>query len=441
MSDYTVLHGFYPSAGQPSSLARALRSIGVDASNVVVGPNKFAYPADFHFCDKNPDTMRAVLAEFAARSDVVHIHAVTPFFTRGTVTFPMGLDLLALRAAGVRIIMHFRGSEIRMPTLFRQHSPFHYVDDDSEGIFAKFSEDWQRDYLELCQSLCDEIVVTDPELATYVPGAQILPRVIDLEQWQRVRPTVRSRPVVVHAPSRPGVKGTAYVRAAVEALKDEGVDFDFRLVQGLSNAEARQVYEEADIIIDQLRIGWYGVLAVEAMALGKAVISYIRDDLVSSFTGDVPVAVASPITIKDVLRELIRNPAQREAQANAGRAYCVRVHGATEVAEQAATLYAAVQAKKAPFDVERYLAVAARHEQAAIEMRTDAKALGARNAKKAAKNSAVKSKVGPRPPATAHASFAKKLTEVYRKEGIATFVARAPRRLARRLVLRSMVFR
>jgi hypothetical protein len=439
VGDYTVLHGFYPSAGQPGGLARALRSIGVDASNVIFGPNKFDYPADFHFSDRTAETMRAVLAEFGAKSDIVHIHAVTPFFTRGKVTFPMGLDLLALRAAGTRIVMHFRGSEIRMPTLFEQRSPFHYVDDDPEGIFAKFPEDWQCDYLQLCQSLCDEIVVTDPELATYVPGAKILPRVINLDQWQQVSPAERSRPLVVHAPSRPGVKGTSHVLAAVEALRDEGIDFDFRLVQGLSNAEAREIYEQADIIVDQLRIGWYGVLAVEGMALGKAVISYIRDDLVSSFTGDVPVAVATPVTIKDVLRELIRDPARRNAQASAGRAYCIQVHGAVEVAHRAAEIYAALQTKTSIFDVERYLAIVSRHEQVANELRAEAKALGARNAKKAAKNSG-KSRLGPRSEA-AQISFAKKLADVYRKEGIATFVARAPRRLARRFVPRAVALR
>ena len=39
---------------------------------------------------------------------------------------------------------------------------------------------------------------------------------------------------------------------------------------------------KADVIVDQLRCGSHGVFAVEAMATGKPVLCYIRDELVET---------------------------------------------------------------------------------------------------------------------------------------------------------------
>ncbi|EKT4532551.1 glycosyltransferase [Pseudomonas putida] len=353
---YKVLHGFGPSAGQPAMMASALRSIGVDASNVVMGYNKFGYPSDYTIPDAGLVDKCRVLGGLGAEADVVHIHAITPFFNKGMPKFPMGMDLLALKAAGKRVVVHFRGSEIRMASLFAANNPYHYVDDDPERLIAKFSEENQVAYLSMCQALADELVVSDPELATYVPGASVIPRIIDFNTWKYVGPSNARRPLIVHAPSRRGVKGTEHVINAVEALKGEGLDFDFTLVENLSQTEARAIFEKCDVIVDQLRIGWYGVLAVEAMALGKTVVSYIRDDIVATLGEEPPIAVANPDTIKDVLRDLINSPELRQRIAENGYKYCCATHDPQVVAQQCKVMYERVLAKPHSIDLPAYMA-------------------------------------------------------------------------------------
>ena len=68
----------------------------------------------------------------------------------------------------------------------------------------------------------------------------------------------------MHAPTARAIKGTHHVLAALDALRAEGVDFDLELVEGRTQAEAREVYARADLVVDQLMLGWYGGLAVEA---------------------------------------------------------------------------------------------------------------------------------------------------------------------------------
>ncbi|WP_147406495.1 glycosyltransferase family 4 protein [Pseudomonas reidholzensis] len=354
-SDYRVLHGFGPSAGQPAMMASALRSIGVDACNVVMGYNKFSYPSDYNFPDAGVADKCRMLADLGGQADVIHIHAITLFFNKGMPRFPMGTDLLALKAAGKRIVIHFRGSEIRMASLFAANNPYHYVNDDPERLMAKFPESSQIAYVAMCRALADELVVSDPELATYVPDASVIPRVIDFNTWKYVGIQKSDRPLVVHAPSRRGVKGTEHVLKAVEALKLEGLDFDFVLVENLSQSEARAVFEKADIIVDQLRIGWYGVLAVEAMALGKTVVSYVRDDLLDHFGGEPPIAIANPDTVEQVLRELVSSYDLRKDIAERGYRYCCQTHDPVAVAKTCQVVYQRVLERPQQIDLGAYL--------------------------------------------------------------------------------------
>ena len=73
---------------------------------------------------------------------------------------------------------------------------------------------------------------------------------------------------------------------AADRLQREGVPFDLELIENLPNAEATRRYRDADLVVDQLLAGWYGGFAVEAMALGKPVIAYLREsDLHVSTSG------------------------------------------------------------------------------------------------------------------------------------------------------------
>src|SRR5262249_9205527 len=56
---------------------------------------------------------------------------------------------------------------------------------------------------------------------------------------------------------------------------------DLEIVEGLHHDEARRRYERADIVVDQLNAGWYGLFANEAMALGKPVVTFLHEEAVA----------------------------------------------------------------------------------------------------------------------------------------------------------------
>jgi hypothetical protein len=86
----------------------------------------------------------------------------------------------------------------------------------------------------------------------FCPEATIVPRVIDLSEYPFIGSSGDERPLVVHPPTSPLVKGTRFVRDAVAELESEGLAFDYQEVTGVVHEEVLRVYRRAEIIIDQL---------------------------------------------------------------------------------------------------------------------------------------------------------------------------------------------
>jgi glycosyltransferase involved in cell wall biosynthesis len=147
-----------------------------------------------------------------------------------------------------------------------------------------------------------------------------------------------ARPVVVHAPSSRRRKGTEDVVAACE-----GLDVELDIVEGLHHDEARRRYERADIAVDQLNAGWYGIFALEAMALGKPVLSYLRPEAVQETERElgveVPVVPVTKETLRDRIAELAASGEGRRRIGAASRAYVERVHDADKGADRLIAIY------------------------------------------------------------------------------------------------------
>lgn len=336
-----VLHGPSGSAGQPRNLATAINSHSKKcvAETLLTRTTQFGYTSDLYagFRRLTPQARLEFLTRLSDDYDIFHFHGCSFLWDPPEWRLPSLMDLAFLKARGCRIVFHFRGTELRSPEMFAALNPHAYSHDDPYGFALKYNDASQARMLAALRPLVDRFCVVDPELQSYLPEARIVNRVLD-DSWQPVA-TDNARPLVVHAPSRPEIKGTSAILKAVETLQAEGLAFDFKLVSGMSHAQARTTYEAADIIVDQLRIGWYGVLAVEGMALGKAVISYIRKDLLDTFDGTPPVAAADPDTITEVLRRLIQDAPARRRQAEAGLAFFRRNHSMKAVSQSLDELY------------------------------------------------------------------------------------------------------
>lgn len=132
--------------------------------------------------------------------------------------------------------------------------------------------------------------------------------------------TANAVPVIVHAPQHRQVKGTDYLLAAVERLRDRGFQFELKLVERVPHSEAIAMYAQGDIVADQFCIGAWGAFAQEAMALGKPVLTYLDQEHLDDPAFNMPLVNTNPENLDGVLAALISSPELRERLGRAGRA-------------------------------------------------------------------------------------------------------------------------
>ena len=354
-----VLHGTYEVAGQGMMLARALSDLGCEADSL-------AYRVDWDGREPNLiveldrhrtgigrlTAMAGAFARWAGHYDLYHFHFGTSFFyvhPRERAQVLRGhWDLPLLRQMGKKIVFHFHGCEIRNKEHMRAT---HRLATCTEC--DPFCHPWHQNWLrEQAARYADRVFFSTLDLAESVPGGVQLPLAIEAARWKRVaasrpmpglenRDGVRGPVVVAHAPTHRLIKGTAYVEAAVKELRDEGLNVELRMIERQPWATMPEFLSGCDILVDQLMMGWYGLLAIEGMAMGRTVIAYLREDFAPSLRG-CPVESAEPGTLTDVLRSLVRDPARRAMLGAAGQRYVDHHHDLPVVGAKLLAEYQAI---------------------------------------------------------------------------------------------------
>ena len=247
------------------------------------------------------------------RFDVFHFHA-------GLTLLPRKLNLPALRALRKGIVFQSWGSDLRG----RPASDVRYLRAAGAVIVGSY----------LTRRLAP---------SGRWPEYDVVPPAIVLQDWQPA-PTEPSETLrVAHAPSKRAVKGTDAVLAAIESLRSRGVPIELDLIEGVPNREARLRYAAADVVIDQLRIGWYGMLAIESMALAKPVVVHLDDQAAAeteeAFGLELPLMRATEQTVEDVLAGLVEVRESLPELGRRSREYVEHVHAHTKVARQVLDIY------------------------------------------------------------------------------------------------------
>ncbi len=234
-----------------------------------------------------------------------------------------------MQRAGLAVAMLCHGSDIRLPSrhaALNAESPFAGASDSATAALERIARESRR----LLDRLGLPVFVSTAGLLVDVPYAQWMPVVIDVGLWRDDRPALQtSRPVVVHAPSSGALKGSDLVDPVARALHEEGL-IEYRRISGVPHAQMREVYGAADIVLDQFRLGDYGVAACEAMAAGRVVVGHVTEPVRASGRDaagiDLPIIEATGASLEGVLRDIVANPDAAAAAAHGGPAYARELH-------------------------------------------------------------------------------------------------------------------
>ena len=265
----------------------------------------------------------------------VHWADVLHWYT-GAMALPLGLDLAVVKSLGKPGVVEWQGSDIRVPEVEFAENPY-YTAVYYNGYEYQYRESLQQSR-QLQQRFADAgfACMAPIGMVQYVqkdifPHVYVLPRRLILSDYQPVFPSAEmAKPIIVHAPTAPVTKGTEAVLRTVEQLKTK-YDFEFRLIQGMSRVQAIQLMTQADVFLDQFVLGDFGSASLEAMALGKPAVCYIKPTLAAQYPSDLPIVKATQETLTDVLEQLITNGKWRSELGRRGRAYVEKHHDAFQI--------------------------------------------------------------------------------------------------------------
>ena len=162
---------------------------------------------------------------------------------------------------------------------------------------------------------------------------------VDCQALRPINARHEGPPVVIHAPQHRAIKGTDHLIAANARLESWGIELELRLLERVPRAEALRRYAEADIIADQFCMGAYGMFALEGLALGKPVLTYLDHETLGDPIFDLPIVNTNPDNLDRVLAVLVEVPELRSRIGRAGREAAERYQSIDALAEVWAQLY------------------------------------------------------------------------------------------------------
>ena len=229
------------------------------------------------------------------------------------------IEICLLKLFKTKVFVQYQGSDARQKDYcssnFQVMLPEHarsYTRNDRLKDLNK------REQIKRFEQVAQGIYSLNPDLMYVLPSrTKFLPYChIDLEIWKSPHSSLsESRGIlkIGHAPSNRDVKGTDQIMKVLQDLQStHGKRFEFHLIENVPHDEVMDAYQSIDVLIDQIYGGWYGGLAVEAMALGKPVLCYIREDdlkfIPPEMAENLPIVKTCPETLKMDLISLIEMP-------------------------------------------------------------------------------------------------------------------------------------
>lgn len=341
-----VFHGPLNIAGIAGTLSQAEREAGIDSFSYCLPTASYQYRSDFTVEADSDRKMISELMTFAFREireiDIFH------FYFGRSLTLSHLSEVPLLKTIGKKIFFYFHGCDIRDSKYVINHYPINAC----QNHWPMACSANRKKAIAVAKKYADGVFVSTPDLLEFIPGSSWLPQPISLEHFKVFRDKALSLSakvrkgkqeiLVAHAPSDRMIKGTQYLEQAVQKLKKKGYPIKLLLVENLPYEKALTYFLKADIVVDQLLVGAYGMFSVEMMAMGKPVICYLREDLVKNhYSTDLPIISATPFNIADVLEETIERRKEWQIFGDKGIQYVHTVHDSQNIAAKTIQYYQA----------------------------------------------------------------------------------------------------
>jgi hypothetical protein len=356
-----VLHCPTDTGRNAWTLAQAEKRLGLESTVLVYRSEWLNYPCDIDLDTRSLSklgkltTIGKLLLRAARDYDIIHFNAGRSLMksSPGGIPWLSRADLAYFKMLGKGIVVTYQGCDVRQKTvcedIFEINGCRYCTNPCSPELDA------HKAYMvEGFDRYADAIFSLNPDLLNVLPSrAEFLPyTTIDPAEWTPVPLDPNKRAfTILHAPTNRGLKGTPFILEAVDTLKGSHPEVELLLVEKVPHDQVRAYYERADLVIDQLLLGWYGGFAVEAMALGRPVLAYIREEdlhfIPDEMRADIPVLNANPGDVAAVLERAITHRVELVDVGAKSRAYIEKWHDPLKIADRVKATYERILGRKA----------------------------------------------------------------------------------------------
>lgn len=324
-------------AGWPYTLASTMRCLGLNSENVIhayrdVDSLERNLPFDRCLYKKNDHLLLKLfriirfLVKVPFEYSIVHYHS-SNILPREVHFLLEGLFLRILR---IPMVLSLGGGDSRLVYITRRYNKLFFrkwYARDPINRLRWFS--WSK-HINLC--------ATDQELGKiaklFMQNVVLMRQPVDLSKIKSITdPPTDNQLTIMHVPTQPWKKGSDKILETLYQLQSEGFKINILHDHNLSQAKFYDLLSVADIYIDELYCGAHGVTAVESMASGNITCTYIRDDLVEQYPGDLPIINVNPSNLYEKVKAIcLLSSAEIQALKAKSREYAVRYHCSYTVA-------------------------------------------------------------------------------------------------------------
>lgn len=243
--------------------------------------------------------------------DIFHFNAGSSLFIFNN-KFIDFLDIKLLKLLNKKVVFTYQGSSGRLKSTFI--SRISKFDEIYFGVFDNdIDESLKKRRIGLVNSYSDLIYCTNPDLLyNFDKKKSAFRPYTKMDLLKPINKKFNERLKIVHFPTNKRSKGTDFINNALYELIDEGYKIDFLCVNEIDNSKALDIMRDSDILIDQMLVGWYGGVAIEAMNFGVPVVAYINENdlkfIPRKMKEEMPIIKVNFQDFKAVLIDLIEKP-------------------------------------------------------------------------------------------------------------------------------------
>ena len=311
--------------------AEVLKKHGMKAAYMALGESAVWTKADYIFkANRFPIISYfkelIVFWRIVARYEAVHLH-------RGHTMTRSGWELPLLKRLGRKIVVHYRGCEIRDRRLnMRLHPECNICQECDYSSYCVNDKSVIR-RRELSRKYGDVFLVTTPDMKDFVPEAYHLPFFAfdDYGEFNRREPG-KSVFKIVHATNHPGIEGTAKIQESIDHLRSKGYPIEFVFLRRVSFPEVMRELSDAHLSIGKMKMGYYANFQIESMLMSVPSVTYIRPEFLTDELLNSGLILSSLDVLENTLEYYMTHPEELEKKRSIARESILRIHDNARIA-------------------------------------------------------------------------------------------------------------